>query len=456
MLKLFAFIVASATCCSGNMPPIPVVNRTTDHIVLANQQGTMEFAGATVQADFYRNNAYGCGLSGVHTFMVLNPANKNAKEEAPLWIYLHGGGSGYYDEPCTLAGGCTYYTLSNQDEDTWNHEETFDKLTSIMTQRCIRNGQVVDQTLTRRYREGYRVVVVSMCDHDQYLGMGTPYPNNQKNPGAQVNGLQATMSAIDFSMTNYPTTDVFVHGTSAGSVGAYAVGLSYAAEGNKQLAGVIADSVLSSRGKTIQKILAGEPGFPQDEGYDPDVFDNKVGFWRAPKNRAGPEERIAAGFDAIPLLFIGGLVDPQCAGERLPLPDVLQDGFDNNCKWIAAELMDTIKAQPNSPHRVSQFSGEAHVPTIKAGAAHDVVDEFIIAARAASTKAPANGTTAAASTTAASTKAPANGTTATGTTEDPHHDVSESSHLRATFGVVAVGLLFLPETFKMHQSNVWK
>ena len=30
------------------------------------------------------------------------------------------------------------------------------------------------------------MLVVAMSDHDQYLGMGTPYPNNPINPDAEV------------------------------------------------------------------------------------------------------------------------------------------------------------------------------------------------------------------------------------------------------------------------------
>ena len=46
------------------------------------------------------------------------------------------------------------------------------------------------------------MLVVAMSDHDQYLGMGTPYPNNRINPDAEVNGLQATMAAIDSTAAN--------------------------------------------------------------------------------------------------------------------------------------------------------------------------------------------------------------------------------------------------------------
>lgn len=53
--------------------------------------------GVTFEADFCRNTAYACGLSGNYTFMVIDPAN-NPGVEAPSWVYLHGGGIGYYDD----------------------------------------------------------------------------------------------------------------------------------------------------------------------------------------------------------------------------------------------------------------------------------------------------------------------------------------------------------------------
>ena len=87
----------------------------------------------------------------------------------------------------------------------------------------------MDSTLTRRIQEGYRVLLVSMCDHDNYAGRGAPYPNNPNPNGGerQVNGLQATMAAMDYTVANYPTTHVFAHGTSAGSLGVFAMSQAY-------------------------------------------------------------------------------------------------------------------------------------------------------------------------------------------------------------------------------------
>jgi hypothetical protein len=184
------------------------------------------------------------------------------------------------------------------------------------------------------------------------------------------------MAAIDYTVANYPTTHVFVHGTSAGSVGAYAVGMSYAGEGIA-LTGVISDSILGTRAIIIQNRLSGEPGFPQQDGYDYAELSAKVGPWRDDDNQLFPEDRFGAGFDSTPNLLIGGLFDPSCAGNFEPLPEALADGFENNCAWIAQPLKDIIADQTESPHEVVQIEGEGNVPTINEGASHDVVDAFI-------------------------------------------------------------------------------
>ena len=124
-------------------------------------------------------------------------------------------------------------------------------------------------------------------------------------------------------------------------------------------------------------MLAGTPGFPQQEGFEPAGVDDKVGFYRLPENQTNPEIRIAAGFNLTPLLFVGGLADPQCGFSFPALPEAVADGFDNNCAWVADEVIDAISAQPNSPHEVALFEGEGHVPTNTVSPANDKVDEFI-------------------------------------------------------------------------------
>ena len=106
------------------LPPLLMVNRTTEAIALADLRN-VTFQGYTQDLEFYRNEAYDCGLSGKYTFMVANPLNGDADDEAPLWVYLHGGGTGYFDDQGN------YTATNNQNQDTWNHEETFEDLIHI-------------------------------------------------------------------------------------------------------------------------------------------------------------------------------------------------------------------------------------------------------------------------------------------------------------------------------------
>ena len=351
-----------------SLRPVFAVERTTDGIALAGEQNQTAF-GLDFDFDFYRNNAYSCGLSGNYTFMVVNPANGDETVEAPLWVFLHGGGAGFYDE------NGDYQAVGDQTEDTWNREETFnDFLIEQLQGRAIANGQLQDITLTRRIQEGYRVLMVSMCDHDQYSGLGTPYPNHP-NPDAEVNGMQATMSAVEYTVANYPTTEVFAHGTSAGSVGVYNLAMSFAAQ-DIHLTGVVADSILSPRAFDLFDVYPGQA--PRQPGWTYEGVGEKQGFYGdiSRSDVIAPEGRIDAGFDEVPLLFVGGTDDPFCFWDLPPIPEAASAG-QNNCEWAAQGLIDTIAAQPASPHQVANMAGEGHIPTNTVSTANDIVDTFI-------------------------------------------------------------------------------
>ena len=352
-----------------DLPPIPEVNRTTEDVEIDGVQN-VTYGRVSQNLQFYRNDAYDCGLSGKYSFMVANPLNGDAEDEAPLWVYLHGGGTGYFDDDGN------YFAVHRQTEDTWNHEETFDDLIRTITVRVLdRDKTLEDNTLTRRMREGYRMLVVSMCDHDTYVGIGTPYPNNPVNPDAEVNGLQATMAAIDYTVNNYPTTHVFVHGSSAGSIGAYAVGMSYASEGIA-LTGVVSDLIPALRLPLIIDTYKDEPDFPMQPGYSSEAFAEKAGPWADSSNRLHPEERFDAGFNMTPYLIIGGMGDPLCGGIHPAIPEAVADGFDSNCAWVA-EPLELVAARPDNSLRLENFDNEGHVPTMDPGIANDVVDDFL-------------------------------------------------------------------------------
>ncbi|HBZ49104.1 MAG TPA: hypothetical protein DEO43_02160 [Halieaceae bacterium] len=362
------------------LEPEFVVERTTKEIAMAGEQ-TITQSGFTIEFDFYRNSAYECGLSGNYTFMVLNPANGSADDEAPLWVYLHGGGVGHYDDQGN------YYAVLGQTEDTWNNEETFQDLQNTLSARILNNGQPINNTLTRRIQEGYRTVVVSMCDHDLYSGLGTPYPNNP-NPDAEVNGMQATMSAVDYVVANYPTTEVWAHGSSAGSTGTYNLAMSYVAEGI-HLTGAVPDSIFPTpRAIPLTAAYGGDPSSPYQLGFDSEAVVEKMGFYGDLSRNAHPEARIAAGFTDVPFLFVGGRNDPFCNHNLPAIPEALAEGINHNCDYYHEGLSQVIAAQPDSPHQLAYIQDRGHVPTLDAGPVNNTVDTFISDIQAGNPAAP--------------------------------------------------------------------
>jgi hypothetical protein len=331
---------------------------------------TVEYAGFTWRLDFYRNLTHRCGLSGNYTFLVINPVD-DADGSAPMWVYLHGGGAGYFDD------NGRYWATIGQDENGWNREEGFNALWDYQVRQAVLDGAdvLIDQTLKRRLEQGYRIVVPSMCDHDLYSGQGTAYPNNP-NAGRQVNGLQATKAAVEYVFENYPSTDVFAHGISAGSVGAFSLAQAFVADG-RPLTGVVADSyIVTPRMFPLFDALGGRRGFPFAAGFDPAQVVAKVGAAIDPSRGADPEARIRAGFRATPVLFIGAEFDAYCGGNQAPIAPAAAAGLAN-CQWFYEGLRQAIAAQPSSPHQLVMIERADHVPTDREGPVNDIVDDFI-------------------------------------------------------------------------------
>lgn len=366
LVTLWAALVhtqAFAQDASTWLPPV----RDTSQIVLDYEETAGGF-GVTWELDYYVNGAYGCGISGNYSFLVMNPAD-DPTAEAPLWVYMHGGGMGYYDDQQI------YRTLVFQNENTWNHQETFSDLWDgeVRRRTVDDNNQPIDQTLARRIQEGYRLLVVSMCDHDLFSGVGTPYLNNPN--GGEVNGLEGTMAAVDYVVANYPTTHVFTHGTSAGASGVWALSFAYAAEGTPLTAG-IADFIITERWLTTHAAVAGNPGYPFGPEFEPLDAMEKVGIFLDLSLAFHPIAQVEAGFDDTPVLFMGGDADPFCAGNQPDIPEAVLAGL-SNCDWMAEPLVDAVANQPSPPHEVWVLDGEGHVPTNTPGPANDIVDDFI-------------------------------------------------------------------------------
>lgn len=201
--------------------------------------------------DYYRNTSYPCSISGHQTFTVATKVGSTPTASAPLWVFLHGGGTGFFDA-----------TGTPQPDTKQMTEET------AVNQR----SDLLAAGLFTRVREdtaGFRMVAVSYCNRDLYSGSLQVDPNNPNTlaGGAPrtTNGLRATKAAIQFAQETLPTSKVFLHGGSAGSAGSYGVAWALQQQGIAP-AGVVADA-------SVVNIEAGAAAYDQgacrNGGYSP-------------------------------------------------------------------------------------------------------------------------------------------------------------------------------------------
>lgn len=256
--------------------------------------------------DFYRNEAYPCSISGSQTFLIATRVGTTGTETRPLWVYMHGGGVGFFS-PDGKA----------QPSAIWKTEEGADSL----------RAEFDKGELMRRVRDepvGFRMMAVSMCNHDLYGGDDTPDPNNPNTTTdgepRTANGLFATKAAVEYAQDLYPTDDYFLHGTSAGSYGSYSVAWGLEQQGLLPT-GTVADSgVLNPPWLDAQ--VDGEGCAPTEaaraiieERLHPDIGD--------PDN--APDLLVARGELTVPILQVWTKGDfLGCGLEPLPCP--LRDG----------------------------------------------------------------------------------------------------------------------------------
>src|SRR5262249_20771556 len=143
-----------------------------------------------------------------------------AADTLPLWVWMHGGSVGWFDAAGTP-----------QPDSNFTTEEPMASLQLQLSQPGLLS-EVRDSPLQ------FRMLAVSYCDRDLYAGTGEPDYNN---PSHTTNGLLATEAAIQFTESNYSTSKYFLHGGSAGSVGAYNAGYALQLSGNPP-AGVVSDA----------------------------------------------------------------------------------------------------------------------------------------------------------------------------------------------------------------------
>jgi len=354
-------ITSQSSTQSSTAPGSTNVPSETAGITRAERR-TIEVAAGTWDVEFYRNETLKCGRTGTFTFVVFEPQG-NIGGEAPLWVYLHGGGVGYYNDevPPRYLG-----------DEEYNDEESLEDL----VRRAVPGRS--DTIITRRLREGWRVLVPSMCDHDLHAGEGGAYPNNPNHgtTGDTVDGLLANQAALTWVADNRPTTWVVVHGTSAGSVGAFA--LAYAMhERGIDVNAAITDAYLVTP-RLVPYMEAGiTPQIRKNSDFDFTDVAAKVGRF-ADLGAGGviPEQVVAdEDFRAVPILDIVGDADPHCAGELPSLP--VADGV-NNCVYVHGGFAAAVEAQTDSPHGHLVVAGGGHSTTKRPGPIHDQVDAWLL------------------------------------------------------------------------------
>lgn len=298
--------------------------------------------------EYYEHRAYSCGASGWQTFLVVWPDGVAAGTPRPLWVRLHGGGvaawnrEGQYVPPQFLA--------------------SLDQETAAQL-----SGPMFEQGLTRLAREhpaGFRFLFPSLCDHDLYAGIGSADPDNPNPPDENGNaratdGLLATKAAIAFTRDRFATTDTVLHGTSAGSYGAFFVGWGLEEHGTPVTA-IVLDSGVGSREfqDAMRAYLEDDPDAcpgSSFSGQDWEALGRRFvqlgwPWWE-------PAPAVAGGALTTPVLHLWDRRDPAgCADTPIPYVDAdgnpqVEAAMDFRHRALAAAI-DGLDGSPSENLRV--------------------------------------------------------------------------------------------------------
>ncbi len=259
--------------------------------------------------DFYRNTAYPCSISGYQTFVIGTKVGSSGATSAPLFVWMHGGGIGWFD------------TNGTAQPDT---QQMSENSASSLQGRLTNAGLL---TSIRNDPAGFRVMAVSYCTRDIYSGDATADPNNPNlntdGSSKTTNGLLATKAAVAFAQSTYRTSKYFLAGGSAGSVGAYEAAWAEQASNNSP-AGVVGDaSVLNAeQGEAVYA-----QGVCRNPAYAP-ANESIVRKRLAPEIASinnEPDKLVSKGYLTVPLLHIWNHGDVSTCGSA-PMQCPLRDG----------------------------------------------------------------------------------------------------------------------------------
>ncbi|MGQ0837825.1 hypothetical protein [Actinokineospora sp.] len=256
--------------------------------------------------DYYRNTAYPCSITGYQTFTLGTKVGSSPTARKPLWVYLHGGGIGYFDP-----SGSPQPNTKHMTEEPADYQRT--KLqTGALTQDIARSS------------DGFRLLAVSMCNRDIYAGPDIADPNNRNTtPDGKirtVNGFFATKAAVQFAHTRFPTGDYFLYGTSAGAFGTFHVAWGLQQQGLRP-AGLVADSGVLNKAWLQAQVdlgLCGQSAEAQaiiKRRMHPDID--------AEGN--DPDQLVSTGRLTVPILALWSINDQVLCGSR-PMSCPLRNG----------------------------------------------------------------------------------------------------------------------------------
>ena len=309
-LVTLAAIAVIAVACTPTPPTSTTTTSTTTTTTTVVAPDGIQRLGAVVsqgyQWELFRNLARPCALSGHQTFVVGTRVGTDPDAAAPLWVRMRGGGVGYFDR-----SGQPRPNGANM------RENSGDSLVQFVT----RNALAV------RFHDAEpsaRVVSVSMCSHDLYAGTGADDPYNPRvepdGDPVTTNGLTSTLEAIDEATSRYPTSEVVLHGTSAGSAGSFHVAWFMERRGTPPAAVVADGGIINSSFQRAQTDQALTCGTSDEEAelilarFDPLVAD--------PSNE--PQLLVQRGELTVPLMHVWNQGDNNTCGDDpmvCPMPD---------------------------------------------------------------------------------------------------------------------------------------
>jgi hypothetical protein len=257
--------------------------------------------------DYYVNRAYPCAISGYQTFTIGTRVGSSPTSARPLWVRMRGGGAGWFDE------------AGNPQPDAANKSQ---ELAKGMRDRLLTDDLMA---LVRADPAGFRLLSVSMCDHDIYSGGDGADPHNPNTlPDGSprtVNGLFATKAAVAFAEARYPTSGAILHGTSAGGFGTFSVAWGLQQQGLAPAA-LIADSGVLNRQWQLASLAQGLCPSTGSEGGLEGVQARLHSAIVDPTNQ--PDRLVADGRLTVPVLQVWDRGDRGQCGETpmaCPMPD---------------------------------------------------------------------------------------------------------------------------------------